>query len=292
VTGNHATVAALVAHYRYDPFGRIFYQSGTLASANVYRFSSKEWFQSPGLYYYGFRFYDPLTQRWLNRDPIGERGGLNLYRLGLNDPLNRLDTDGLDSCKLVGPFLVVYPSWWKFWRPREEVYWGSEDIYRQVVGRVKLQNAIDATAAAAAAAALAGTVDGYGKTPVLCIILIVIAMVAARHRRAQSLEAEVALGLEETYHDISSMVTSGAVFRVERAFHQLTNCLDSPSQYASSREDLNRRVEAARCRAISNLVACLEAKSGMHYGTNAQAWADWLKAQSPDGGSGAVGPTD
>jgi RHS repeat-associated protein len=96
MANNHATVAALVAQYRYDPFGRIFYQSGSLASANTYRFSSKEWFQSPGLYYYGFRFYDPLTQRWLNRDPIMEYGGINLYAFVANGPLNLLDAWGLD----------------------------------------------------------------------------------------------------------------------------------------------------------------------------------------------------
>lgn len=28
---------------------------------------------------YGFRYYVPETGRWLSRDPIGERGGLNLY---------------------------------------------------------------------------------------------------------------------------------------------------------------------------------------------------------------------
>ena len=32
-----------------------------------------------GLCYYGYRFYHPALMRWLNRDPIGERGGLNLY---------------------------------------------------------------------------------------------------------------------------------------------------------------------------------------------------------------------
>ncbi len=68
---------AMVASYKYDPFGRIESQSGSLATDNVYRFSSKEGLfktTSAGgpsdLYYYGYRFYDAQTGRWLNRDPF------------------------------------------------------------------------------------------------------------------------------------------------------------------------------------------------------------------------------
>ena len=42
--------------------------------ANIYRFSSKEIHANSGMYYYGYRFYDPWLQRWLNRDPIDELG--------------------------------------------------------------------------------------------------------------------------------------------------------------------------------------------------------------------------
>jgi RHS repeat-associated protein len=93
---DNGSPASLVASYRYDPYGRIISQSGSLASANVHRFSSKEYLTASGLYYYGFRFYDPLTQRWLNRDPLGESGGSNLYRFAENDPLDRTDPSGLD----------------------------------------------------------------------------------------------------------------------------------------------------------------------------------------------------
>ena len=46
--------------------------------------------------YYGYRWYDPLTGRWPSRDPIGERGGVNLYGFVYNNPLNWLDRLGLD----------------------------------------------------------------------------------------------------------------------------------------------------------------------------------------------------
>ena len=66
----------LAARYLYDPFGNLVGQSGPMAEANHYRFSSKEIHANSGLYYYGYRFYDPNLQRWLNRDLIGESGGL------------------------------------------------------------------------------------------------------------------------------------------------------------------------------------------------------------------------
>jgi RHS repeat-associated protein len=64
----------LVAQYRYDPYGNLIYSKGALADINLYRFSSKEFTTNSGLYYYGFRFYDPNLQRWLNRDPLGDWG--------------------------------------------------------------------------------------------------------------------------------------------------------------------------------------------------------------------------
>ena len=39
-------------------------------------------------------YYDPSAQRWLNRDPILERGGINLYRSFGNNSINYIDTDG------------------------------------------------------------------------------------------------------------------------------------------------------------------------------------------------------
>ena len=85
---------SMVASYRYDPFGNTISSSGTLASANTYRFSSKEIHVDSGLYYYGYRFYAPHLQRWMNRDPIQEWGGINLYAFVGNSPADQFDPDG------------------------------------------------------------------------------------------------------------------------------------------------------------------------------------------------------
>src|ERR1043166_3938333 len=97
---------ALAASYRYDPFGNLISSSGSLASANVYRFSSKEIHVNSGMYYYGQRFYDPNLQRWLNRDPIQEWGGINLYGFVGNNPLSYADPYGND---LFNPFTWFDP---------------------------------------------------------------------------------------------------------------------------------------------------------------------------------------
>jgi RHS repeat-associated protein len=100
---------ALAASYRYDPFGNLISSSGTLASANVYRFSSKEIHVNSGMYYYLYRFYDPNLQRWMNRDPIGDlgfvtltervpvRGAIdpNLFLFVRNKPVTAIDALGL-----------------------------------------------------------------------------------------------------------------------------------------------------------------------------------------------------
>ncbi len=65
-----------VAEYRYDPFGNTLAVNGSLSGVNVYRFSSKEIHVNSGLYYYGYRFYLPSLQRWLNRDPADDWGSL------------------------------------------------------------------------------------------------------------------------------------------------------------------------------------------------------------------------
>ena len=86
---------SILARYLYDSYGNILSQSGPLAEANLYRFSSKEFHVASGLVYYLYRFYEPNLQRWINRDPIEEEGGVSLYRFVGNNPISRVDALGL-----------------------------------------------------------------------------------------------------------------------------------------------------------------------------------------------------
>ena len=66
-------------------------------NANPFRFSTKWFDDETGLYYYGYRYYSPRLGRWINRDPLEEDGGLNLYGLLGNCANNLVDPHGLDA---------------------------------------------------------------------------------------------------------------------------------------------------------------------------------------------------
>ncbi|MGB3118859.1 MAG: RHS repeat-associated core domain-containing protein, partial [Verrucomicrobiales bacterium] len=87
----------LAAHYEYDPFGNVTKTGGgDLALSNPWRFSTKAQDEVTGWNYYGFRYYVPDTGRCASRDPIGESGGLNLFGMAFNDPVNLVDPYGLN----------------------------------------------------------------------------------------------------------------------------------------------------------------------------------------------------
>jgi len=54
-------------------------------------------------------FYDPNVQRWINRDPIGEKGGINLFGFVANRAISRIDYLGLDN-PIMGPGGAVGPG--------------------------------------------------------------------------------------------------------------------------------------------------------------------------------------
>ena len=73
------TNGTIVAHYEYDPFGKVSAQSGDLADTFVYRFSTKYTDDETGLVWYGYRYLNPELGRWINRDPLSDRSFLLAY---------------------------------------------------------------------------------------------------------------------------------------------------------------------------------------------------------------------
>jgi uncharacterized protein RhaS with RHS repeats len=57
--------------------------------------------------FYGYRYYDPVTGRWPSRDPIGEKGGINLYGMVQNNPVSYVDVLGLAKAKKDCKILIV-----------------------------------------------------------------------------------------------------------------------------------------------------------------------------------------
>ena len=84
-----------VAEFEYGPFGKLIRATGEKKDDFNLRFSTKYEDAETGLLYYGYRYYNAETGRWLNRDPIEEQGGLNLYGFILNDGINSIDFLGL-----------------------------------------------------------------------------------------------------------------------------------------------------------------------------------------------------
>ena len=96
------------ATYDYNAFGETIQSDGVASVTNHFRFSTKYTDDETGLLYYGFRFYQPTTGRWLSRDLIEERGGKNLYAFLGNNPIGQVDSVGLCDCKVTSGPIVTY----------------------------------------------------------------------------------------------------------------------------------------------------------------------------------------
>ena len=87
----------VVAKYEYDPFGNPLSTSGPMAFVNPYWYSSQIYDPDARLSHYRFRVYVPEMQRWLNRDPLEEDGGINLFQFVDNNPIKEIDPSGEDG---------------------------------------------------------------------------------------------------------------------------------------------------------------------------------------------------
>lgn len=85
--------ARLISREHFYPFGATAWAKEPDVSYKTARYSGKER-DATGLYYFGFRYYVPWLQRWLNTDPGGAIDGHNRYRAMRNNPVTYRDSDG------------------------------------------------------------------------------------------------------------------------------------------------------------------------------------------------------
>ncbi|KAA3295356.1 RHS repeat-associated core domain-containing protein, partial [Akkermansia sp. BIOML-A6] len=97
------------ARYEYAPFGALLTAQGDMAQDNRFRFSCEYADDELGLVYYNYRHLNPADGRWINRDPIQEQGGWNIYGFIKNSPKNMFDILGLECADV----FLLPPEWLK-----------------------------------------------------------------------------------------------------------------------------------------------------------------------------------
>ncbi len=88
--------------YDYYPYGLTWLQAEQPIGINTYLFTGKEWQAQDGvdLYDFGARFYQSRFGKWLSIDPLAEEYmGISPYAYCGNDPVNRVDPDGMRDDK-------------------------------------------------------------------------------------------------------------------------------------------------------------------------------------------------
>ena len=105
-----ATTGTRVASYDYTPYGAV--ARSNVTNGTDYQYGGLYKHVQSGLNMGTFRVIDPITGRWLNRDPIREDGGLNLYSYVEANPVNGVDPNGLQIAVIIPgrPPLTIPPG--------------------------------------------------------------------------------------------------------------------------------------------------------------------------------------
>jgi RHS repeat-associated protein len=109
------TTGAITDEYEYDAYGNSFTKVGT--TPNVYLFRGEQYDPDLGLYYLRARYYNPLTGRFMSRDPLDGNGyypkTLHKYLYAGGDPVDAIDPTGrdlFDTVLIEGGSLPAYPG--------------------------------------------------------------------------------------------------------------------------------------------------------------------------------------
>jgi RHS repeat-associated protein len=106
-----ASDGSSAAAYDYGPFGEVLRAAGPMPKANPFRYSTKFQDDETDLLYYGYRYYNASTGRWVSRDPVEEQGGENIYQFVGNNPVSGIDFVGLVCPCDVESFSITSRKW-------------------------------------------------------------------------------------------------------------------------------------------------------------------------------------
>lgn len=105
----------VVETYRIGSFGEEIIYNGaeeeTSRPKNPWRFCGKRMDPETGFVYFGMRYYDPETAKWISADPLGIEGGPNLYAYVLNNPWSYVDLEGLNFTSAGAQMIACYTSY-------------------------------------------------------------------------------------------------------------------------------------------------------------------------------------
>jgi len=137
---------ALYEHLEYFPSGESWVSESSNTQRTPYLFTGKEFDEETDLYYYGARYYDPRTNKFMSTDPLVSRQTesvltrtalLNVYAYAVNNPLRYNDPTGLepnavtdikvkyDKFTVPGTTMEQAVEWLKQNRPGE---WGNTGV--------------------------------------------------------------------------------------------------------------------------------------------------------------------
>jgi RHS repeat-associated protein len=160
VTAVASTAGAVVERYSYTAFGKGQVMTANFAdrSMSLYdwqtRFHGESRDEETGYYNYGYRYYLPELGKWPSRDPIGERGGENLYGFVGNDAISYVDILGLTECSggrhLNNRKFVLLKTYLggltRTGKPAEQIIQLTEDLLNDIQTLGRLQGLANAAA--------------------------------------------------------------------------------------------------------------------------------------------------